>query len=52
MLDKTEGTIKNGQSIENNNIGYTRHKTKTNKQKTQHRKLTKMDNTDPTNNWG
>ena len=30
MLDKTEGTIKNGQSIENNNIGYTRHNTKTN----------------------
>jgi hypothetical protein len=31
-LEKTEGTIKNGQSRETDNIGYTKHKTKTNRQ--------------------
>ena len=37
MQEKTEGTIKNGQSRETGNIRYTRHMTKTNKtkQKTQ-----------------
>jgi hypothetical protein len=33
-LEKTEGAIKNEQSRETSNIGYTRHKTKTNKQNT------------------
>jgi hypothetical protein len=28
MLEKTKGVIKNGQSRETGNIGYTRHKTK------------------------
>jgi hypothetical protein len=37
--EKTEGAIKNGQSRETVNIGFTRHRTKTNKTKTQHRKL-------------
>jgi len=36
MLEKTEVAIKNWQSRETGNIGYTRHKTKTNKTKTQH----------------
>ena len=31
MLEKPEGVIKNGQSRETGNIGYTRHKMKTNK---------------------
>jgi hypothetical protein len=35
MLENSEGAIKNGQSRETYNIGYTRHKTKTN-QKTQY----------------
>jgi hypothetical protein len=35
MLEKTEGAIKNGQSRETGNIGYIRHKTKTNKTKKQ-----------------
>ena len=30
-LEKTEGAIKNGQSRDTGNIGYTRHRTKTNK---------------------
>jgi hypothetical protein len=30
MLENTEGAIKNGQSRETDNIGYTKHKTKTN----------------------
>ena len=33
MLENTEGAIKKGQSRETGNIGYTRRKTKTNKQK-------------------
>jgi len=37
-LEKTEETIKNGQSRNTVNIGFTRHKTKT-KQKAQDRKL-------------
>ena len=36
---KTEEQIKNGKSRETGNIGYIRHKTKTNTTKTQHRKL-------------
>ncbi len=31
MLEKTDAAIKSGQSRETGNIGYTRHKTKTNK---------------------
>ena len=34
MLEKTEGAIKNGQFRETGNIGYTRHRKKTKKQKT------------------
>ena len=33
MLEKTERAIKNGQSKETGNAGYTRHRTKTNKTK-------------------
>ena len=47
-LEKNEGTIKNGQSRNTGNIGYTRHRTKTNKTKTQHRNLKWVINTDPT----
>jgi hypothetical protein len=32
-LEKTEWAIKNGQSRDSGNIGYTRHRTKTNKAK-------------------
>jgi len=40
MLEKTAGTIKNGQSRDSGNIGHTRHKSKIKtKTKTQHRKL-------------
>jgi hypothetical protein len=41
MIEKTEEAIKNGQSRETGNIGYTRHRTMTNKQKTKtkHRNL-------------
>jgi len=35
-FEKTEGAIKNGQSRETDNIGYTRHNTNTHKAKTQH----------------
>ena len=38
MLEKTEGEMKNGQPRDIGNNGYTRHMTKTNKEKTQHRK--------------
>jgi len=40
-LEKTEVAIKNGLSSDTGNIGYPRHRTKTNKTKstTQHRKL-------------
>ena len=38
-IEKTQGQIKNGQSRDTGNIGCTRHRTKTNKTKTQHRKL-------------
>ena len=36
MNENTEEAIKNGQSGETGNIGYTRHKANTNKTKTQH----------------
>ena len=36
MLENTEGAIINRQSRESGNIVYTRHKTKTNKTKTQY----------------
>jgi len=41
MLEKTEGEIKNGQSIDTGNIGHSRHMMKTSKTKntTQCRKL-------------
>ena len=39
MFEKTNMAIKYGQSRENDNTGHRRHRTKTNKQKTQHRKL-------------
>jgi hypothetical protein len=47
-----EGAIKNGQSRETANIGYTRHKTKTNQTKnTKKTQKTKpMSNIDPTKN--
>jgi len=35
-MEKTEGAKNNGQSRETGNIGYTRHKTKTNKTKQKH----------------
>jgi hypothetical protein len=53
MLEKTEGVIKNRQSRETGNIGYTRHRTKTNKNEKQHnttQKTKKMSNTDPSKN--
>ena len=49
MLEKTEVTIKNGQSRETGNIGYTRHTTKikkkTNKNHNTTQKTKKMSNT-------
>ena len=36
MLENTEVAIENGESRETGNQGYTRHKTKTHKTKTQH----------------
>ena len=45
-----EGVIRNGQSRETGNIGYTRHRTKTNKTKNTTQKTRKMSNTDPTKN--
>jgi hypothetical protein len=49
-LEKTKGAIKNGQSRDTDNIGYTRHRTKTNKTKSTTQKTKKMSNTDPTKN--
>jgi hypothetical protein len=49
MLEKTEWTIKNGQSRNTGNIGYPRHRTKTNKiKKNPTQKIKKMGITDPT----
>jgi len=45
-----EGTIKNEQYRETGVIGYTRHRTKTNKTKHTTQKTKKMSNTDPTKN--
>ena len=51
-LEKTEGTIKNGQSRDTGNIGYTRHRIKIKQNKnTQHRNQ-KEDRHDPTKNRG
>ena len=50
-LEKTKGTIKNGQPRDTGNIGYTRHRTKTiTKNTTQ--KTKEMSNTDPTKKPG
>jgi hypothetical protein len=49
-LEKTKGPIKNGQSRETGNIGYTRHRTNTNKTKNITQKIKKMSNADPTKN--
>jgi hypothetical protein len=49
-LEKTKGAIKNGKSRDTDNIGYTRHRTKTNKTKSTTQKTKKMSNTDPTKN--
>jgi hypothetical protein len=43
----TEGVIKNGQSRDTGNIGYTRHMTKTNKTKNTTHKTKELSNTDP-----
>jgi len=51
MLEKTEREIKNGQSRDTGNIGYTRHMTKTNKSHTHTSQKTKTrSNTNPTKN--
>jgi len=48
MLEKTEGSIKNGQSRETGNTMYTRYRTRTSKPKTTTHKTKPMSNTDPT----
>jgi len=48
MLEKTEGSIKNGQSRETGNTMYTRHRTRTSKPKTTTHKTKPMSNMDPT----
>ena len=46
-----EGTIKNGYSRDTGKIEHTRHRRKTEQNtKTQHRKLKRLSNTDPTKN--
>jgi hypothetical protein len=52
MLKKTEGATKNGQSRETGNIGYTRHRPKTNKTKYITQKTKKMSNMDSLQKWG
>ena len=53
MLEKTEREIKNGQSRDTGNIGYTRHMTKTNKKHTHTSQKTKTrSNTEPTKTPG
>ena len=42
--EKTEGAIKNGQSRETGNIGYTRHRKRTNKTQNTTQKIKKMSN--------
>jgi hypothetical protein len=51
MLEKTEGEIKNGQSIDTGNIGHSRHMMKTSKTKNTTQKNKNMSNTDPTKYW-
>ena len=52
-LEKTKGTIKNGQSRDTGNNGYTRHRTKISKThiKNTTQKIIKFSNTNPTKNW-
>ena len=50
MLEKTEGTIKNGLSRDTCNIGYTRQRSKTNNIKHTTQKTKKMSNTYTTKN--
>jgi hypothetical protein len=54
MLKKTEGAIKNEQSIDTDNIGHTRHRKKTNKTQNHNttQKNNKMSNTNPTKHRG
>ena len=42
MLEKIEVAIKNGQSRDTGNIGYTRHRTKTNKTKSTTQKTKRL----------
>ena len=42
MLEKTEGAIKNGQSRDTGNTGWTRHRTKTNQTKNTTQKTNNM----------
>ena len=49
-LEKTERAIKNGQFRETGNIGYTRHKMKTNKTKNTTRYVLDTANTQPNTN--
>ena len=48
MLEKTEEAIRNATFRDTGNIGYTRHRTKTNKTKQTTQKTKKMRNTDTT----
>jgi hypothetical protein len=50
MLEKTEGAIENRKSRETGHIGYTRHRTKTNKTKNTTQKTKMISNTDPIKN--
>jgi hypothetical protein len=45
-VEETEGAIKNGQSRDTGNIGYTKHRTKTNKTKNTPQKNKAASNTD------
>jgi hypothetical protein len=51
-FEATEGTIKNEQSRDNDNIGYTRHRNESNKTKTTAQKIKMMSNTDSIKNGG
>jgi hypothetical protein len=44
---KPKGAIKNGESRDTGNMGYTRHSMKTSKRKNTTQKTKKMNNTDP-----
>ena len=48
MLQKTEGAIKNGQSIDAGNIEYTRYRTQTNKANNTTQTTKKISSMDPT----